>query len=272
MGYININSAVDKILSLQLIDYSENYDLLFIAETWFEGVGKKIEGFTMMDLMNRTDTYCGNHGGVACYMRSSLALNARKYPLSLPNSDFNLQGTAIEINNTVLAVVYRPFGQSLDDYLNVPKFITNNFKLDKKDCIVLGDFNLPGIDWETAKSSSTSVMKRECEEEVAQAIMEAGMIQIVRTPTHCRGNILDLVCTTDRALIDNLEVIKTEEYIGHPISDHFMINFDVNLATSNEVKTMRILNHKKADFHGYRIIFKKIGGGQMWMVSNGTLE
>ena len=46
MGYLNIKSAAKKILGLQTINYEENYDIIFLAEMWYEGVGKKINGFT----------------------------------------------------------------------------------------------------------------------------------------------------------------------------------------------------------------------------------
>ena len=47
VGYINILSAARKILGVQTINYQEEYDIMLLSETWFEGAGKKINGFKL---------------------------------------------------------------------------------------------------------------------------------------------------------------------------------------------------------------------------------
>jgi hypothetical protein len=53
---------------------------------------------------------------------------------------------------------------------------------------MIGDFNLPDIDWRAGKAGSKG-------KDIISMAIEAGMEQLVDFETHCKGNILDLVLT-----------------------------------------------------------------------------
>ena len=80
--------------------------------------------------------------------------------------------------------------------------------------LVMGDFNLPWIKWESNEAS-------ENEEKFLKCIQDAFFAQHVLLPT--RGdNILNLVMSHEEGLVDNLMV-------GEPfdISDHCVIKWDM---------------------------------------------
>ena len=72
-----------------------------------------------------------------------------------------------------------------------------------------------------------------------------------------------MVCTTDITLIDNLEVRKSEDYLGHNITDHYVVNFEANLATRVNLTTKTILNHREANFDNYRVKLDEVDWGTM---------
>ena len=72
--------------------------------------------------------------------------------------------------------------------------------------ILGGDFNLPDIDWTKTEVKPKSqypiaysaIMLETCEDLYSQHVEE---------PTHLRGNILDLVFTSNKDQVENIEVI-----------------------------------------------------------------
>ena len=53
---------------------------------------------------------------------------------------------------------------------------------------MVGDINLPGIDWREKKSDSKG-------KPVLETMEEEGLEQLIMFPTHTKGNVLDLVVT-----------------------------------------------------------------------------
>ena len=52
------------------------------------------------------------------------------------------------------------------------------------------------------------------------------LTQILRSPTHCRGNVLDLLLTDDPSIVKNICIADHYEYIK---SDHFAIRFNLDI-------------------------------------------
>ena len=62
--------------------------------------------------------------------------------------------------------------------------------------IILGDFNMPDICWSTLTGTSTA------SNSFCDLLFELNLSQLVKEPTHCKGNILDLVITNDNLITD----------------------------------------------------------------------
>ena len=58
----------------------------------------------------------------------------------------------------------------------------------KRDSVLIGDFNLPDINWDTGEASART-------REFKEAVDDAHMEQMVNFQTQVRGNMLDLVLT-----------------------------------------------------------------------------
>ena len=86
-----------------------------------------------------------------------------------------------------------------------------------KNTVMLGDFNLPDIDWEegTASRRATAFM---------EAVDEAAMEQLVEFATQVRGNRLDLVISN---IPERVMDLKEEGRLGS--SDHDMISVQIGV-------------------------------------------
>ena len=63
--------------------------------------------------------------------------------------------------------------------------------------IIVGDFNLNGIDWVTGNTRSS------IERQFLNGFADLGFIQCINTATHTKGNILDILPTTSTSYLKN---------------------------------------------------------------------
>ena len=101
------------------------------------------------------------------------------------NSDFNqyCKFKIGENNDTkYVYLVYRPpsAGQLSKDKLCVL------LGQAEKNSIFIGDFNLPGIDWQNVTAQGSDVR-------IVEAAQESGLTQLMHFPTHINGGCLELV-------------------------------------------------------------------------------
>src|SRR6267154_294175 len=99
----------------------------------------------------------------------------------------------------------------------------------------MGDFNYPDIDWGTVYHNSAS-------SNFVDLVLDDFLIQHVNEPTRDK-NVLDLVFTSEEAMIENLEV---KEHFS--TSDHNIVCW--NLISKNEMPLSNVMkyNYSKADY------------------------
>src|SRR6266516_3110979 len=157
------------------------------------------------------------------------------------NNNKNTESLWIKIFPTnrislIIGVCYRQ--QSIpkeieDNLFEVINIMASNF------CIIMGDFNLPDIDWVQMTAASNK------SESFLELIMDSFLYQSVLEPT--RGNnILDLVLSSDRAMVNDLK-------IQCPIAncDHNVINWNMKLQGDigvAEQKTEFSYNYDKGNY------------------------
>jgi hypothetical protein len=115
----------------------------------------------------------------------------------------------------------------------------------RKNTIIIGDFNLPGIDWEEGRAAGAG--KR-----ILDAATAAGMEQMVKFPTHNKGNILDLILT------DRPEKFITVQDVGClGSSDHCIILAEVETKFPRQKQVTRI-DWKRGDYEEIRQELKNV--------------
>ena len=84
--------------------------------------------------------------------------------------------------------------------------------------IMVGDFNFGDINWQTL-SAEGSVSDAFCD-----FVFNNNLEQLIQSPTHCLGNILDLVITNCSSLVDSPTVMSTGLT---DTCDHRIITFNI---------------------------------------------
>ena len=118
--------------------------------------------------------------------------------------------------------------------------------------ILIGDFNLPDIDWQNGIAGSRG-------REFLDTTMEGFYEQLVQFPTHTSGNVLDLILCNREGMIDN---VKAEGRVGK--SDHDLLSFMVCVEKRKEVSNQRIFNYQKADFEEMRKVMADVSWSREW--------
>ncbi len=109
----------------------------------------------------------------------------------------------------------------------------------KKNTIVVGDFNLPDIDWSTGEAARRS-------EPFMDPVEDAMLVQLVEFATHIKGNCLYLVLSN---IPERVSEVNGAGRLGS--SDHEMLEILVQTGAFREVKKT-VKNWRRADWNMMR--------------------
>jgi len=151
-------------------------------------------GYSLEIRQDSSETKDGIGGEILVFVRNGLTI----FNVDVNKFNFNryCKFSLLSENgegNLNITIVYRSPNSS---DLNNSELCTILREHDKN-CIFIGDFNFPGINW----TNQSSVKKSQ---EFLDETIFAGLHQIVDFPTHIKGNILDLVITDSPNNIVNI--------------------------------------------------------------------
>ena len=99
--------------------------------------------------------------------------------------------------------------------------------------LIFGDFNMPDVNWSTL-TGSMATSNRFCD-----MVFSSNFVQLISSPTHNCGNVLDLVLTDNAENIVDLTV-HPPEYQCTP-SDHYLITFKVCFEHTITQSTVKVV-------------------------------
>ena len=189
-------------------------------------------------IINRSDRYAASHGGVLVLSRKSLKV--RKVSL---NADFMC---SVIYNNVLIITIYHPPFTS--DFRIKDIILTENIDktISKAKCdnvIICGDFTMPKIGWNSMTESTTSEYPL-----FLEMLTKTGFEQIITSPTHQSGNILDCVVINYGSTHFTID--------ENSFSDHYSVEFDIPRTQSSCDSTSQPILSPKPD---YPIINQCIG-------------
>ena len=215
--FTNAQSITNKRNLLEGYIEQESPDIIGIVETWLTSDTSDAEiqfpGYqtTRLDRQNKA------HGGILLYTKFGIVTQIREDP-SLEQyaealwCDISCPGTELDL---LVGVVYRsPYNtdEQNDSLNNVLTCLTD----EKKDIMIMGDFNFREISWETMQAGSGK------SEAFLDVILDNLWYQHVTKPTRL-NSLLDLVITSNPDAIDEVDV---QAHLGR--SDHNVIKWDMN--------------------------------------------
>ena len=136
-------------------------------------------------------------------------------------------GVEIVLENktkVIIATCYRVGTLGLQNAEEILKGVrTPTRKKKVKKCILVGDFNLPHINWSDGIGVST------IDNTFLNGFAECGMVQCIQNSTHNMGSVLDILLSKSSDHLLNLKVLKDKSYC---YSDHYPITFDIKIKSS----------------------------------------
>ena len=237
-----------KIFELHSYVYKSKPDIIVLNETWLKPSIKNNEilppklysvyrcdrsSSTHPPDINNPKKFRKNGGGVLIAISNSLSVTCNQINLKC-KAEF----LAIEIifsdnhRKFIVGACYRVGTLVLE---NANEIIDTIKLLTRKKClrniIILGDFNLGSIDWNNNKGKSS------IDNFFLNSFAESGLLQCIASPTHRKGNILDILLATCARFIDDLSIITDKIYFN---SDHFPITFKLRLRCKRIKRTKRV--------------------------------
>ena len=241
---MSARSIVNKVDELQVL--ATNMDVLAITETWLRPVINSCEIFPNMDFtIHRRDRFEHNNkrgGGVLLAVRNTVPCVRR------PDLETSAEINVCELRPScekeiLMAVFYRP---PSSDYLYLKEFMKFLDQASRAKCdqlLIVGDFNLPDVDWATVTASIDCQMYTL----FTEAIEDHFLWQVIDFPTR-NDHILDLLLTN---IPDKISNFKGSWDILN--SDHQLTEFSLDLRIKSQPHIKRRLyNFKKAGWIGLK--------------------
>ena len=152
-------------------------------------------------------------------VNNTLSLQSRAVSLKCAAELLAVELTLPDSTKILLTTCYRVGTLGISNYNEIIQALN---KLSRKKMLrkflVIGDFNLKGINWNTGSSSNSQ------ENAFLNGFADLGLLQCINDTTHSKGNILDILLTKSKQYVTDLKIIYTERFC---ISDHFAITFNI---------------------------------------------
>ena len=228
----SLKQSINIILELFI---RENLDFMVISETWLTAKDDFWLRSQMLHSLNlkpysipRPGAKRG--GGLMLIAKSEIGVESVHMP-SVPNCEHHLW--KVTIGKTILHVlgVYHPPESTpsifIDNFLDV----LESLLLEKYGLIISGDFNLHVNDI----SDADAVF-------FLEAITALGLSQHVKSPTHNKGNTLDLIITEESTQVKVTRCVPLDF-----ISDHRLVACELNIkkehSVKNEITTNKLVSN-----------------------------
>ena len=182
-----------------------------------------------------------NGGGVLIAVSNQLSIQTNV--ILLKNKAEILAIEIILTNKTkiIIATCYRveTSGTSIADEI-LKALRTLSRKKSVKKFIMIGDFNLPQINWMSSTGTSTP------DNMFLSGFAEYGMIQCIQESTHKKDSILDILLSRSSEHIKNLNIVSDTAYLN---SDHLPMTFDIMIKCKRRTLEKRSMyNYSRADW------------------------
>ena len=182
-----------------------------------------------------------NGGGAMIAIKRELDISSTKIEFKCAAEILGVTLTFSNGKKLVLCSFYRVGTLGIDNHNEFKKYIQKARSCKGvKGIIIVGDLNMPKIDWDNFSSS----------ENIDQLFLDSftnfELEQLINEPTHIRGNILDLLLTDKSPLISGTNVSET---ILPCKADHYCITFNIKSKFKRlKIPKRDVYNYKRADW------------------------
>ena len=232
-GLVKTNMPLDagKLLELQSKIYKDKPHIVILTETWLskEHLDNEIlpDGIYKVYRRDRSKRshppdpdnptkFRRKGGGVLVAVRTDIEVENDKVDVS---SKAEMLSISMKANNTnyCISACYRVGTLGEQNLAEIDRHLRKVVSQKKfKAHFVIGDFNLPEINWSESQSAT------ELGQGFIDLFNDLGLTQIIQQATHEKGKILDLLFSNLVAAVGDVVVMEKNELCS---SDHFGIKF-----------------------------------------------
>ena len=182
-----------------------------------------------------------NGGGVLISIKRDLDIISTKIDIKC---SAEILGVTLKFSNgkkVALCTCYRVGNLGTQNHNDVYQYLQKVLsRRGISNIILVGDFNMPHVQWDNYHSTVQT------EQLFLDSFSNLGFEQLIDSPTHIRGNILDLLLTNNTRLINDTRVHHDTIVCK---SDHFPISFTIKSKTKkNKAAKRELYNFKRADW------------------------
>ena len=243
---------------IELHHYVESHipDIVILNETWFkESINdNEILPSNLYTIFRRdrsleshpTDIdnpkkFRRNGGGILIAINNSLAASFKIIPLKCKAEMLAVEIVLENKTKIIISTCYRVGTLGLNNAEEILNAVSTLMrKKSAKKVILVGDFNLPHINW----SEGTGVSA--IDNTFLNGFAENGMVQCIHSPTHNKGSILNILLSKSEDHVCNLKVLNDK---AHCCSDHYPITFDIKTrCIRRNLPKRNMYNFKRADW------------------------
>ena len=150
-------------------------------------------------------------------------------------------GKIVAIKEEMVIGVSYNSPSSSDTCRNNLNTIVKNICSTYKNMILSDDFNYPCINWNLLQANTPSSQL------FLDTVLDCYLVEVGDKPT--RGeNILDLILTSNEALVDNVNI--EEPFVS---SDHCVVNFDITCDISRKDWKLFYYDHRRGNYESMKV-------------------
>ena len=161
LAQLNARRVVNKIHELQSMLYHDNFDMVLVTETWLHAdICTELLDPNCAYVILRKD--CVGKGGRVCaFVRRTMNIMGVDIGVDFDALELVCFDVILHANKLRFFVVYRPpnSDESAISYLNVLLKCFTVFAHNHQTNIIVGNFNCPGIDWDSFTSPNDTINK-----------------------------------------------------------------------------------------------------------------
>ena len=147
-------------------------------------------------------------------------------------------------SNILLGCIYRSSSSPTENDCKLQGILTSAASRRKTDILIMGDFNLPDIDWMTNTTERSTCHSSQV---FIDAVRDACLHQHVSQPTRFRHgqipHVLDLILTSDEHMINSLE-----HHAGLGLSDHVVMSCNLSIKNTRVTDGKSRFNYNKGNY------------------------
>ena len=188
--YFNVRSIVNKLQELHQLLYSNTFDIIFITESWLhdEVTDGLLNPHSCYAILRKDRKLCRG-GGVCIFIKKSF----NHIPVIFDSKYDELEIIGFDLFTGIYSVRYfavyrRPtFDSAAVSYMTELLDCLSVYGSVNRTVVIVGDFNLSKIDWDSYTSPSDTIHQM-----LVSFVVHFGLTQLINFKTH-ESNILDLL-------------------------------------------------------------------------------